>query len=202
MAAVIPFSPMLLGRAQAPPEPPGWSYEVKYDGWRALVEVRASGVRIWSRNGFDVSERFPELANLHDSLPSCVLDCELVVLDDDGRPRFEWMHRRKRPAASLVAFDVLRSERSHTLNLPIEERRAHLQAIVPVDMPAVLRSQTFADGAALLAACEARQLEGIVAKRNGSRYEPGRRSDAWLKIRTEYGQGVIRERMKKAASPP
>lgn len=202
MAAVIPFSPMLLGRAQAPPEPPGWSYEVKYDGWRALVEVRASGVRIWSRNGFDVSERFPELANLHDSLPSCVLDCELVVLDDDGRPRFEWMHRRKRPAASLVAFDVLRSGRSHTLNLPIEERRAHLQAIVPVDMPAVLRSQTFADGAALLAACEARQLEGIVAKRNGSRYEPGRRSDAWLKIRTEYGQGVIRERMKKAASPP
>lgn len=198
---MIPFSPMLLGRAQTPPESPGWTYEVKYDGWRALVEVRASGVRIWTRNGYDISERFPELGDLHDALPPCVLDCELVVLDEDGRPRFEWMHKRKRPAASLVAFDILRNGRSHTLNLPIEERRAYLQAVVPVDMPGVLRSQAFGDGAALLAACETQQLEGIVAKRSGSVYEPGRRSDAWLKIRTEFGQSMIRERMKKAASP-
>src|SRR5690348_13858758 len=122
MAPVIPFSPMLLGRAQTPPEAPGWSYEVKYDGWRALVEVRASGVRVWTRNGYDVTARFQELADLQKHLPPCVLDCELVVLDEEGRPRFEWMHRRKRPPASLVAFDVLRNGRRHTLSLPIEER--------------------------------------------------------------------------------
>lgn len=173
---MLPFQPMLLSRAATPPSGEQWSFELKYDGWRAIVEVRRSALRVWTRNGRDITERYPELAQLRRLLPACVLDCELVVLDDEGHPRFDWMHRTRRPDATLVAFDTLRA-RGHTIvQRTLEERRAILSDLLPDDLPMMLRSKPFDDGAALLAACESRQLEGIVGKRRGSRYSPGERS--------------------------
>jgi ATP-dependent DNA ligase len=93
---------------------------------------------------------------------------------------------------------VVRGEMWQHRNAPLEKRRALLQQLVPADLPNFLRSRQSADGAALLQHCELLKLEGIVAKRNGSPYRPGCRSDDWLKIRTEYGQGVIQERMQNA----
>jgi bifunctional non-homologous end joining protein LigD len=124
--------------------------------------------------------------------------CELVVLDENGHPRFQWMHRARRPAATLVAFDVLRDAGCSVVSRPLELRRSILETLVPYDRALLLRSTAFNDGHALLAQCEALQLEGIVAKRLGSRYRPGRRTNDWLKIRTEHGQQVIQRRMENA----
>lgn len=189
---------MLLGRADSPPASSDWSFELKYDGWRALVDISLRETRIWSRNGHDLTRRFPELHGLHHVIAPCVLDAELVVLDGEGRPRFEWIHRTRRPPAVLVAFDVLRIGRQSIIALPLEDRRTFLKDLLPSDLPAVLRTRPFADGVALLAQCEALNLEGIVAKRAGSRYRPGMRSDDWLKIRTNYGRELIRQRMENA----
>lgn len=188
---------MLLTRAARPPSGREWSYELKYDGWRAIVEVRRSALRVWTRNGYDVTARFPELAPLRRLLPACILDCELVVLDDDGHPRFDWMHRKKRPDATLVAFDALRARGRSLLDRTLEERRAILGGLVPHDVPLLLRSRSFSDGAALLAACESRGLEGIVAKRLGSHYTPGARSSDWVKVRTQTGDATVRERLSR-----
>jgi bifunctional non-homologous end joining protein LigD len=188
---------MLLTRAATPPSGAQWSFEVKYDGWRAIVEVRRNALRVWTRNGRDISARFAELQPLRRLLPACVLDCELVVLDDHGRPRFDWMHRKHRPDATLIAFDVLRARGRAVLGRALEERRAILSDIVPNDLPLLLRSRTFSDGDALLAACESQQLEGIVAKRLGSAYTPGARTNDWVKVRTAHGQALIQERIPR-----
>ena len=193
---MIPFEPMLLGRSITPPLG-DWTYEVKYDGYRVVVHTTARGTVVWSRNGYNLTPRFPEFVDLQKQIGPCVIDGELCLLDSDGRPRFEWMHRKDRRHATIVAFDVLRHVRRHTFNRPIEERRALLRQIISRDTALLLRAQSFTDGAALLSACEREQLEGIVAKRNGSTYEPGIRSDAWLKIRTAYGRAVIADRMAK-----
>jgi bifunctional non-homologous end joining protein LigD len=120
------------------------------------------------------------------------------VLDENGHPRFEWIHRKRRPPATLVAFDVLRADGRGVVSQPLEMRRFILEALVPYDRAPLLRSRAFRDGRALLAQCEALQLEGVVAKRLGSRYRFGHRTDDWLKIRTERGEKVIRERMENA----
>lgn len=198
-SGVIPVAPMLLGKAAHPPAGSAWSFELKYDGFRAIVHTTSSKTAIWSRNGYDLARRFPEFAELHNYVPACVVDAELCVLDERGHPRFDWMHRKDRPPATLIAFDVLRRERRHTVALPIEERRSILKTVIPVDLPLLLRARCFTDGGALLAQCEGLQLEGIVAKRAGSAYRPGRRTDDWLKIRTEHGNQVIRRRMENAS---
>src|SRR5690349_13750237 len=99
-SSMSPFEPMLLGRTDTPPGNPGWSFEMKWDGWRTVLEITRRGTRIWSRNGHDVTHQFPELHKVHQIISPCVIDAELVVLDEAGHPRFEWMHRRRRPDAT------------------------------------------------------------------------------------------------------
>lgn len=95
----------------------------------------------------------------------------------------------------LIGFDVLRVARKSVIALPLEERRGLSRDLLPTDLPAVLRSKSFDDGVTLLERCEALKIEGTVAKRSGSKYRPGVRTDNWLKIRTNYGRELIRTRM-------
>ena len=87
---------MLLGKAPRPPSLSDWTFEIKYDGFRAIVQTTVRETQVWSRNGYDLTRRFPELAKLHKDVPPCIIDAELCVLDSDGRPRFESMHRKDR----------------------------------------------------------------------------------------------------------
>jgi bifunctional non-homologous end joining protein LigD len=200
--AVIPFAPMLLGRASEPfaADAASWTYEVKWDGWRAIVAVTRTGVQIWTRTGREVTAQFPELQDVRGSIDgSVIVDCELVALDDRGHPRFERI-RTGGQQHTLVAFDILRLGRRDLIARPLEDRRAALARVMPAEAPGLLRARVFEDGFALLRECERLKIEGVVAKRAASRYMPGVRSASWCKIRTEYGRAVIAKRMALSRS--
>ena len=191
--------PMLATPTPVPGRLPGtgsatggeWVYEVKWDGMRILADSSERGLRLFSRNERDVTVTFPELAGLAD-LPDALLDGEVVALDTAGVPSFavlaERLHiqdRRKAAAAAnavpvtYMAFDVLRLYGVDLTGRPLSERRGTLERLeLP---PCVSLSPWFTDGSALLAATLEHGVEGAVAKRLTSTYQPGRRSPDWVK---------------------
>lgn len=190
-----------------PPDPRRWAYEVKWDGMRVLTEVDGGRVAAWSANGTDATARFPELQALADALVDhgrLVLDGEVVALEPGtGRPDFGRLQPRMQagsPAAvariaaevpvSYVLFDILEAGGRSLLDRPYDERRAVLEATVPAG-PGWFVAAVQKDGKALLDAVEAQGLEGVVAKRRDSRYEPGRRSTAWVKVKVRRHQELV-----------
>ncbi|KQZ11158.1 ATP-dependent DNA ligase [Agromyces sp. Root1464] len=184
-----------------------WALEWKWDGIRVLARVGAGGVRLLSRNGIDITSRYPELAGLPAVVRGdALLDGEIVALDADGRPDFGRLQRRmnltklreiERVAASvpvrLLLFDVLEVDGRPVVDEPYRERRARLAGLVrmkrgvPVEVPAP------ATGSPDEALEESRRLglEGLVAKRPDSRYRPGARSSDWLKLKLTLTQEVV-----------
>lgn len=190
---------MLAMAGQLPPSASGaWAYELKWDGMRALATVQpGGGLALVTRTGADATARFPEIARLDGLGPpeGSVLDGEIVVLDDAGRPSFAALAPRisarhgaapGRPAAApraatFVVFDVLRRGAAPVLQLPYDDRRALLQDLL-VPSSRVVVGESFDDGEALLAATAEAGLEGVVAKRRTSAYRPGVRSGDWVKV--------------------
>lgn len=189
---------MSFRSAEAPFSHSDWVFEAKWDGYRGLVIVDQS-VHVFTRNQNDYTRHFPELQILRDLVKTpAVLDGELCALDDDGRPVFEEVMSRDIRRA-FVVFDVLRVGNEEVMHRPLEERHAILDTLLPDDHEHVIRSRTTSDGLGLFSQCEAHKIEGIVAKRRGSRYRPGFRTDAWLKIKTQYGKQLMRERAERFA---
>lgn len=173
------------------PRGPQWAYEVKWDGVRALADTAGGRLRLWSRNGNDVTLAYPELAGLA-SVPDAVVDGEIVAMAG-GVPSFaalaERMHVREagRAAAlarsqpvTFVAFDVLRWAGRDVTHLTYDERRALLERLPAVDH--VQPSPVYTDGDALWQVTLDHGLEGVVAKLRRSTYQPGRRSRDWVKL--------------------
>lgn len=162
-----------------------WLFEEKVDGFRVLLYWDGRGVELRSRSGRDVTALYPELAGFSAARP-CVLDGEAVVRDADGVPRFELMqHRTGIPGSTLdeypvefVAFDALYDDGDIT-GQGIEDRRAHLDVLAG-DL--AVSSVVEGDGEGLWQTVEERGLEGMMAKKRGSAYTPGRRADSWRKI--------------------
>jgi bifunctional non-homologous end joining protein LigD len=165
---------------------------VKWDGIRVLADAHDGRVRLLTRNGREVTTAFPELDVLA-GLPDVLLDGEVVAMDPQGRPSFpvlaERVHVRdrrraralsRRVPATFVVFDVLRLYGVDLTGRPFSERRATLERLELPPGPVQL-SPVYDDGASLLQATREQGLEGVVAKRRSSRYEPGRRSGAWVK---------------------
>lgn len=178
---------MLATRWPAAFDDEGWWFEVKWDGYRALVYSEGGRVDVRSRRGLDLLGPFPELANL-DLPSSVVLDGEVVAFDEEGRPSFSLLQRRTgfgggatgaRVAVSLVVFDLLYRD-AELLELSYEERRSRLEAL-ELEPPVLVPEATPARGLALFETARDHGLEGIVAKRGGSTYQPGRRSPDWRK---------------------
>lgn len=167
---------------------PGWWFEVKWDGYRAVVSAEGGRVRARSRRGLDLLGPFPELGSL--PIPDGVaLDGEVVAFDDLGRPSFSNLQRRTgfggrgtmaSVGINLVVFDVLFAGERVT-SRPYEERRALLAGLA-LASPIVVPEPTEGAGLSLMAAAEAQGLEGIVGKRSGSPYQPGRRTPDWRKV--------------------
>ena len=187
------YSPMLATLAEEVPSARGWSFEVKFDGYRALAYLRGSGARLVSRNGNDLTERFSNVARALAAAvktPDCVLDGEVCALDEQGRSSFSAMQQGD-GAIVYYVFDVLELEGRPLIDLPLEARRAELAKLLDRRNRTVLLSEAFDDGAELLAAAEKEGLEGVIAKKARSRYEPGRRSRNWLKVKTHGRQEFI-----------
>jgi bifunctional non-homologous end joining protein LigD len=188
----VRYTPMLATRSETLPSGDGWVFEPKWDGYRAIVTVSGGEVTLTSRNGNDLSERFREVARvaaLGIGASDAVLDGEICALDAQGRSRFSLLQEGAGTPA-LVVFDLLELNSEPLLETPLRERRKLLEDIVRPHGQ-VLVSPQFDDGDALLVAARAQELEGVVAKRLASRYQPGRRSADWHKMKLRQTQEVV-----------
>jgi bifunctional non-homologous end joining protein LigD len=200
--------PMLATAGSLPPDGGGaWAYEMKWDGQRAIAVVEGGQVRLWARSGRDITSAYPELQEMAAALPGsrAVLDGEIVAFGGGQWPSFEALQPRMhvsspeqaaRLAAELpatyLAFDLLCLDGRPLLDQPYSQRRALLEGI---DLNGRLwqtpPSFTEATGAEVLAVSREHQLEGVIAKRLASRYEPGRRSSSWIKIKNVRRQEAV-----------
>ncbi|HUS41381.1 MAG TPA: non-homologous end-joining DNA ligase [Ilumatobacteraceae bacterium] len=190
MSLGFPVLPMkaTMGSTGAVPDSDDWAFEIKWDGYRTIVHIVDGRVRLQSTAGHDVTDRWPEFAGLAEAVnaPSAILDGELVVFDDDGRPRFDLAQRSGVGAdreAVIQLFDVLQIDDNDTIDLPYLDRRRLLDRLVEPGDNWTVPSFRLGDGAALLAATAEQGLEGVIAKRTDSRYRPGTRSKHWRKIK-------------------
>jgi bifunctional non-homologous end joining protein LigD len=188
----FPIDPMKAVSGHLPTDDDTWAYEIKWDGYRTIAFLDSGRVRLQSTTRRDVSARYPELRGLAEGLQStkAIIDGEVVVLDDDGVPRFELLQRHEAPAA-FVAFDLLSLDGRDTVALPYEERRERLLEVLQPGPGRIVPRHQVGDGAALLEVTADRGLEGIMAKRLGSPYLPGRRSQSWRKVKNRPQQEVV-----------
>jgi bifunctional non-homologous end joining protein LigD len=199
--------PMLARLARLPREETGWAFEVKWDGVRAIVYWLPGRMRVESRNGNEITGRYPELRALGAALGSreAVLDGEIVAFDERGRPSFERLQRRMHVTSEsairrlardspvvYMIFDLLYLDGRVTMDLPYEERRALLGEL-GLEGPAwqTPAHRPEGEGAALLRATAELGLEGVVAKRARSPYRPGERSGDWLKVKHSARQELV-----------
>ncbi|QNG55457.1 DNA ligase [Pseudonocardia petroleophila] len=200
---------MLATAGAAPVVTAGWAVEFKWDGVRAIVAGTPDGVTLTSRNGNDVTAGYPELVRAGSvggwaAGRSVVLDGELVALDGAGRPDFGLLQHRmhlrhpapevvERVPVALYVFDLLEIDGESLLREPYDVRRGRLDELGLGEVPGVQVPPSVPDVPAvqLLEVARAHGLEGIVAKRRASRYEPGRRSSAWVKTALLSAQEVL-----------
>ena len=190
MALGFPVLPMkaTMGSTGAVPDGDDWAFEIKWDGYRTIAHVADGVVRLQSTAGHDVTARWPEFTDLATSVNamSAILDGELIVFDDDGRPRFDLVQRSgvgSDRQAVIQFFDVLQVDGIDTIDLAYLDRRRLLDQLIEQGDNWTVPSFTVGDGAALVAATADQGLEGVIAKRVDSRYRPGARSNDWRKIK-------------------
>jgi DNA ligase D-like protein (predicted ligase) len=189
------YLPMLAGMGSKKDlEKEGYIYEPKLDGTRALCYVNST-MKFLNRRGHDITDRYPEFS-FRDQIKarSCVLDGELLVYDNRGNPSFRLLQKREQSKPSIakflsiqhpatyVIFDILELDGKELTITRLDERKKIMHAVLREGHH--LQSIAFTkDGRKLWSMVEQRKLEGVMAKRANSYYEPGTRSDAWLKIK-------------------
>lgn len=190
------IKPMLAKSADRLPSGVGWLYELKLDGYRTLVMKKRGVVTLFSRRGNIMNGPFPRIAKAFSFLPNdTIVDGELVVLDEEGKPSFSALqHSRFTPdALHFYAFDIIAYEGKDLRKLPLVDRRSLLESYALKGMrdPVRLSAVFNASPNRLIAAAKKSGLEGVIAKRADSRYESGERSGAWLKYKTNKGQELV-----------
>lgn len=196
--------PMLATLASDPFDDPGWVFEPKWDGVRALATCTDETLLI-SRSSKDMTSTYPDLAKLHDQLVAldAIVDGEIVAMKE-GRPSFELLQSRinlakesdieriaKEIPVTFVAFDILYLDGRSLIGLPLEERKEILGDVVVTNNRVEVSPVIPEEGVALFDAAKAQHLEGIVAKKLGASYRPGKRSREWLKVKTVYEADVV-----------
>lgn len=190
--------PMMAEGGHQPFDDPAWMFEPKLDGVRTLAYVTTDGTTLRSRRGRDQTAQFPELANLavYANVRHAVFDGEIVALDANGQPSFNRLQQRiglsgereierarTTHPASIYLFDILWLDDRDLTNEPLRERRRILKEVVTETGPVAVTLAVEGDGRSFFEAAKGLGLEGIVAKRLDSVYEPGRRSPHWRKIK-------------------
>ncbi len=191
------IEPMKALSADVPP-PGEWRYEIKFDGFRALACKSGREVKLLSRTNKDFSVKFPELLEALQQLPlnRFILDGEIVALNNKGVSSFQLLQAcelgQDRPPLCYYAFDLLQQGRTNVQALPLEERRGRLQDILENASPLIRYSPSLGfEVDPLLQKAAKLGLEGLIGKRQGSVYEPGRRSGAWIKLKLQRQQEFV-----------
>ena len=200
------LTPMLAVAGPLPTDDDRWGFEMKWDGMRVLAVVEGGRVRLTSRRGNEVTERFPELRGLGEVMGAreAVLDGEVVALDDRGRPSFERLQPRMHVASpakarqlsgenpvALMLFDVLWLEGHLVIARSYRERRQLLEGLGLAGSNWQTPPTTYGGGERVLHTAEELGLEGVVAKRVDSPYRPGARSSEWRKVKVVVGQEFV-----------
>jgi bifunctional non-homologous end joining protein LigD len=193
---VTVLEPSLPRPAKEPPAGPGWIHEIKHDGFRILARREADRIRLYTRNGYDFTERYPKIVGALESLPvrSCYIDGEAIVVDESGLSVFNALRWRLHDhAAVLCAFDLIELEGEDLRRQPLERRKATLAHLLRSVQDGIAYNQHFAgDGAIIFQHACALGCEGIVSKWLGSHYRSGR-VNHWLKIKNPAAPAVRRE---------
>jgi len=192
------FIKPMLAQTGKPFDSPRHLFEIKWDGIRAMAYIDEGVYRLLTRRGHEITSRYPEFFSLAELSPGTVLDGEIVVLDEAGKPDFRAVLTReqarspqrfrslaKATPATFVVFDLLYLDYRDLMQRPLRERRELLLANIAPKFSdrVVLSDGVVGAGTAFFREAVSRDLEGVVAKRLDSRYFPGRRTDAWIKIR-------------------
>jgi bifunctional non-homologous end joining protein LigD len=200
------LEPMLAKPGKLPENYDDYGFEIKWDGLRAIAYIAAGGITVQSRNRKEITAQYPELAALAAALGRrrVVLDGEIVALGEDGRPSFASLqHRmgRKSVAAieklavtipvSYMIFDVMYLDGDMLLEQPYRHRREVLRSLELEGQWWRTPLSRAGEGPAMIAASKGVGLEGVVAKRLDSRYEAGKRSGAWIKIKNQHRQELV-----------
>ncbi len=179
-----------------------WLFEVKWDGYRLEAHLRDGVVRTFTRNGKDGSTYFPRLLDPPSWIAAseAIVDGEVVAIGDNGLPDFSLLQERigvkgpdGRAASELVyqVFDLLYLDGRSLLQVPLEDRKRLLRSVIRENARVRFASHVETEGVAFLEACAAQGLEGAIAKHRRSRYEPGTRSRAWLKLKIRPEQELV-----------
>jgi bifunctional non-homologous end joining protein LigD len=192
------IEPMKAKLVEKPPANGDWIYELKFDGIRLIGIKRGEKVSLLSRNQNELAERFPEIVKAIETLPAreCVIDGEVVALDEEGRSSFQLLQARemegRKTPVYFYAFDLLQLDGKSLASLPLEARKNVLEKLC-ADARAPIRYSGAIDGDAkrLLEEVKRRGLEGIIGKQRNSVYEPGRRSGAWIKLKCVNEQEFV-----------
>jgi bifunctional non-homologous end joining protein LigD len=190
------ISPMLATLVDAPFDDDDWIYEIKWDGYRAIAFVNKGKVELSSRNNKSFNEKFYAI---HDALQklkmNVVLDGEIIVANDKGLADFNKLQNWRSEADGQLlfyVFDILWHDGRSLMSLPLTERRAILEAVLPKNNDSIHLSEAFkVKGTTFFKTAEKMQLEGIMAKKADSVYKPGDRSKEWLKIKTATRHEVV-----------
>jgi bifunctional non-homologous end joining protein LigD len=196
---------MLAHSADELPQGRDWTYEVKWDGYRAIAAKDGNRVKLMSRNQKDLTRDYPTIATAVAALstPSVQLDGEIVAIDASGRPSFQALQHRSTKGLSLVfvAFDVLTIGGESLLKQPLDARRRRLRSVFAGAPPVLMLSESLPGSPAQIET-EIRKLglEGVIAKRGNSLYLPGQRSPAWVKVKFSPRQEFVVGGYKPGAS--
>ena len=176
------------------PEGDLWTYELKLDGYRAIAVKSGGKATVYSRRGTDLTRRFRYVAEALSSLPDqTVIDGEVVALDEQGKPNFNLLqnYRSAESHIMLYAFDVLVRRGENLTQQALSERRKILESILTPHAHVGISQVSSQTAKEMLAFVKSHGLEGIIAKRSDSIYEPGRRSGLWVKHRVNLSQDFV-----------
>jgi len=187
--------PMLADAAREPFDHPDWIFEVKWDGYRAIAEIRDNNVSLYSRNLVPFDRKFvPVVKALQTFRDDAILDGEIVVVDDQGRPDFELLQDYRRSGRGHLVyyvFDLLHFHGHDLTDLPLLRRKKLLKQVLPAVPELRFSDHVTNEGRLFFDAAREKGLEGIMAKDSQSVYRINTRSRQWLKIKTRLTQEAV-----------
>ena len=172
-----------------------WLYEMKWDGYRAIAEIKKNGILLYSRNGLSLAEKYPVIFDAVKKIPvEAILDGEIVALDAEGKPDFQKLQSYENNdeyALVYYVFDILSLMKKDLAQIPLVERKKLLKQLLKGTYPVLYSSHIETKGEELFRKVVKDNLEGIIAKKMDSFYKPGIRTREWLKIKNHQSQEAI-----------